>query len=73
MNIFLLLTIAMVLIIAMLRRHIPIGPCMLAGGLLIWAIKAPNVTLRYVPGNRASRQRRSSRHGPLSATDFFQQ
>lgn len=45
MNIFLLLTIAMVLIIAMLRRHIPIGPCMLAGGLLIWAIKAPNVTL----------------------------
>lgn len=45
MNIFLLLTIAMVLIITMLRRHIPIGPCMLAGGLLIWAIKAPNVTL----------------------------
>lgn len=42
MNIFLLLTLAMILIIVMLRRHIPIGPCMLAGGLLIWVIKTPN-------------------------------
>lgn len=40
MNIFLLLTITMVLIIVMLRRHIPIGPCMLTGGLLIWLIKS---------------------------------
>lgn len=43
MNIFLLLAIAMLLIIIMLRRHIPIGPCMLAGGLLIWAVKAPSL------------------------------
>lgn len=41
MNIFLLLTITMVLIIFLLRRHIPIGPCMLAGGLLIWVVKSP--------------------------------
>ncbi len=41
MNIFLLLTLAMLLIIFLLRKHIPIGPCMLAGGLLIWAVKTP--------------------------------
>ncbi len=43
MNIFLLLALAMLLIIIMLRRHIPIGTCMLAGGLLIWLIKAPEM------------------------------
>ena len=43
MNIFLLLALAMLLIIIMLRRHIPIGPCMLAGGLLIWAVKSPGL------------------------------
>ena len=43
MNIFLLVALAMLLIIIMLRKHIPIGPCMLAGGLLIWAVKAPGL------------------------------
>ena len=43
MNIFVLLTITMVLIIFLLRRHIPIGPCMLAGGLLIWVVKTPEL------------------------------
>lgn len=43
MNIFLLVALAMLLIIIMLRRHIPIGPCMLAGGLLIWAVKTPQL------------------------------
>ncbi len=43
MNIFLLVALAMLLIIFMLRRHIPIGPCMLAGGLLIWIIKTPQL------------------------------
>ena len=33
MNIFLLLTIAMLMVILMLRRHIPIGPCMLTSGI----------------------------------------
>ena len=43
MNIFLLLTIAMLMIILMLRRHIPIGPCMLTGGLFIWLMKTPEL------------------------------
>lgn len=40
MNIFLLLALSMLLIIFMLRKHIPIGLCMLAGGCLIWAVKS---------------------------------
>ena len=43
MNIFALLIIAMAIIILMLRRHIPIGPCMLTGGLFIWLIKTPEL------------------------------
>ena len=43
MNIFLLLTIAMLMIILMLRRHIPIGPCMLTSGIFIWLMKAPEL------------------------------
>ena len=40
MNIFLLLAVAFSLIIIMLRRHVPIGPCMLAGGLLLWLARS---------------------------------
>lgn len=40
MNIFLLLSIAMLIIIVMLRKHIPIGPCMLTSGFFIWFMKA---------------------------------
>ena len=43
MNIFVLLVIAMAIIILMLRRHIPIGPCMLTGGLFIWLMKTPEL------------------------------
>lgn len=43
MNIFLLLALSMALIIFLLRKHIPIGPCMLAGGLLIWILKTPQL------------------------------
>ena len=43
MNIFALLIIAMAIIILMLRRHIPIGPCMLTGGLFIWLMKTPEL------------------------------
>ena len=43
MNIFALLIIAMAIIILMLRRHIPIGPCMLTGGLFIWLMKTPKL------------------------------
>lgn len=44
MNIFVLLAIAMLLIIIMLRRHIPIGPCMLTSGLFIWVMKTPELS-----------------------------
>lgn len=40
MNIFLILIISMAIILLLLRRHIPIGPCMLAGGLFIWLLKS---------------------------------
>lgn len=43
MNIFALLIIAMAIIILMLRRHIPIGPCILTGGLFIWLMKTPEL------------------------------
>ena len=40
MNIFLLLTIALAIIIVMLRFKIPIGACMLASGIFIWALRS---------------------------------
>jgi len=40
MNIFILLAAALLLILYLLRKHIQIGPCMLAGGLLIWAVRS---------------------------------
>lgn len=43
MNIFLVLFLAMLLIIILLRKHIPIGPAILAGGLLIWLLVAPEL------------------------------
>lgn len=42
MNIFILLIIAFSLIVYLLRRKIPIGPAILAGGLLMWAIQSTN-------------------------------
>ena len=36
MNIFVVLALAMLLIIVALRKKVPIGPAMLAGGLPIW-------------------------------------
>ena len=42
MNIFLVIALAMLRNRSEeLRRHIPIGPAILAGGLLIWALVAP--------------------------------
>ncbi len=45
MNIFLLLALAMGLIVFLLRRHYPIGPSMLLGGLLIWLVKSTSPLL----------------------------
>ena len=43
MNIFLLLFLTMALIIFLLRCKVPIGPCMLVGGLFIWLVKQPEL------------------------------
>ncbi|MDO4935817.1 MAG: DUF401 family protein [Phascolarctobacterium sp.] len=41
MNIFVVLTIALAVIVILLRIKFPIGPAMLVAGLLIWLLKAP--------------------------------
>ncbi len=47
MNIFLLLALILTLTILLLRRGCPIGPAMLAGGLLIWLLQAPQPYLLW--------------------------
>lgn len=44
MNIFILLIIAFSLIVYLLRRKIPIGPAILAGGILMWAVQSLDPT-----------------------------
>lgn len=41
MHIFLVLSLALLIIIILLRKKIPIGPAMVVGGILIWALRAP--------------------------------
>ncbi|MBQ9240260.1 MAG: DUF401 family protein [Duodenibacillus sp.] len=41
MNVFVVIALAMTLVIVMLRRKIPLGPSILAGGLLIWLCTRP--------------------------------
>ncbi len=43
MNIFAILILAMLLIILLLRRHVPIGPAILAAGFFIWLTAAPEL------------------------------
>ena len=45
MNIFVVLALAMLLIIVALRKKVPIGPAILAGGLLIWVAVKPEIPL----------------------------
>ena len=45
MNIFVVLALAMLLIIVALRKKVPIGPAILAGGLLIWVAGKPEIPL----------------------------
>ena len=40
MNIFLLITLAMAIIILLMRRHFYVGICMLAGGAFIWLMRS---------------------------------
>ena len=47
MNIFVILALALLIIMVLLRRHVPIGPAILAAGFFIWATTAPQ--LHYLP------------------------
>ena len=48
MNVFVPLTAAFLLIILLLRKHVPIGPCMLAGGLLLWLARSADPAALFV-------------------------
>ena len=48
MNVFVPLIAAFVLIILLLRKHVPIGPCMLAGGLLLWLARSADPAALFV-------------------------
>ena len=48
MGIFLPLAAAFLLIILLLRKHVPIGPCMLAGGLLLWLMESGEISALFV-------------------------
>ena len=43
MNIFVILALAILLIMVLLRRRVPIGPAILAAGFFIWAVTAPQL------------------------------
>ena len=45
MNVFLLLALAVGLILLMLRKHIPLGPAMLAGGIVLWLFRSLDFTM----------------------------
>lgn len=45
MNIFTLLTLAMLLIIALMRKHVSVGLCMLAGGIFLWVFRSADPML----------------------------
>ena len=47
MNIFVILALALLIIMVLLRRHVPIGPAILAAGFFIWATTAPQ--FHYLP------------------------
>lgn len=47
MNIFVVLALALLIIMVLLRRHVPIGPAILAAGFFIWATTAPQ--FHYLP------------------------
>ena len=48
MGVFLPLAAAFLLIVLLLRKHVPIGACMLAGGLLLWAAKSGDFSALFV-------------------------
>ena len=48
MSVFLPLAAAFLLIVLLLRKHVPIGPCMLAGGLLLWLARSADPAALFV-------------------------
>ncbi len=48
MSVFLPLAAAFLLIVVLLRKHVPIGPCMLAGGLLLWLARSADPAALFV-------------------------
>ena len=47
LNIFTLITLDMLLIIILMRRHLPLGLCMLGGGLFIWGLQSGDPQLLF--------------------------
>ena len=45
MNIFVLLIIAMAIIVFLLRKHVAVGPSMMAGAMFLWAVKSLDVAV----------------------------
>ena len=54
MNIFVILALALLIIMVLLRRHVPIGPAILAAGFFIWATTAPQFHIFYLGNYRAA-------------------
>lgn len=48
MSIYLILTLAVVCIVALLRKKIPIGPAILASGLLIWILHSRDINVLWI-------------------------
>ncbi len=47
MNIFVTLALAMLLIVVLLRRRVPIGPAILSAGFFIWFVSLPELSYLY--------------------------
>lgn len=59
MNIFITLIIGMAIILIMLRRHYPIGPAILAGGLSIWLLQAPDLNHLWTAAYQTATKQRT--------------
>ena len=59
MNIFLLLSLAMLLIIILLRKKVPLGLCMLGGGIFIWGMQSTDPQILYTAIEKTFQQNRT--------------
>lgn len=59
MNIFLLLSLAMLLIIILLRKKVPLGLCMLGGGIFIWGLQSTDPQILYTAIEKTFQQNRT--------------